>query len=523
MSVLTSIRREGPRRTPGVERTTTGVRRGLVVGLLCSFAMLMLPGLAHAGSERGYDPAFILAAGDDDRAWAITKSVGERDQPYTLFHLPPAEPSGDRLGALRRVAGLAAAPDAITARNDALVLVFPPTTGDTPLRRVREFRVQETPTGVEFIGSAIVLPHLPGRGTLLGVADTGERLHALLATEGVTRLYLLEGSGWTETALPEAIASAADARLASTPSDVAVLTTTDDETLLWRHTSLDDQWSSTPLEPLPGAQRVMLAGGRLLQVAALEDGFQVLERARGVALPDGTVASTDARTFRVEGVPATAAVTPARGDLAFLWPEGEETMRVNLRIVDAQGQTLYDDFAVMRGPVSPADVQALAIAMLWLCIVVLVFVIRTGGEREPVMPEAFALATPFKRAVAWLIDLVPGFVIVALVWPELQAAPQGLFEAAGPGGPWPLAIIVAQATIVGTIGEALAGRTLGKLLLNMRTIDYDGNKPNWWLAFSRNVVRFFVPPVAAFSVINPTMAHPQSFQTLVVVKRREVT
>ncbi|MEM1424819.1 MAG: RDD family protein [Planctomycetota bacterium] len=171
-----------------------------------------------------------------------------------------------------------------------------------------------------------------------------------------------------------------------------------------------------------------------------------------------------------------------------------------------------------RGPVSPGDIQALALVMVAICLMVLVFVVRPGQEREPFLPEGYALATPLRRCVGWCIDALPGVLLALAVWPELLGEPGTFFSTRGPGGPLPWGIAAAVLVVQGTVCEALFGRTLGKLAVGTRTITYEGERPTWWMAFSRNVVRGVCPPLAVLSAMNPSMVHPQSFQTLVVVR-----
>ncbi|GAB4544053.1 MAG: hypothetical protein Tsb0013_00830 [Phycisphaerales bacterium] len=477
-------------------------------GTLIAWLLLLAQTLCAQPAQRGYDPAFIMGASDGERLWIITRSLDERDAPCTVFQAPPdLDP-----GSLRRVTGLAEAPEAVAAIEDSLVCVFAPSGEGSGVRRVRAYRLRTTPGGTMYSEPARILPPLPGDGVLIGTAFAGGDLHALLVREGVPELLRRSGEGWTSVDLPPGWPEGASLALTQGAAAPTVLVHADDVATQWSRT--EDGWTERPVDLAPDERLLMASDGEQLRVLFENEGVRIEAVAQAES---GT--SARASAIEIAGVPEQAVVLPAGEAIAVAWPEGDGTMRVALRVVGRDGSELYAGHAEMRGPVSPTDIQALALAMLAICTLVVVFVVRTGEEREPHLPDGYALASPLRRAIAWLIDLAPGVIGVALIWPDLADLPGTVFGASGPGGPWPLALIVGQLIVLSTVGEATTGRTLGKLLMGLRTMTYDGDHPTWWMAFSRNVVRAMLPPLAVFSALNPTMAHPQSFQTLVVVKR----
>lgn len=463
--------------------------------------------------QTGYAADFVMAAGDQDRAWILTRALDDRERPIVLFHAP------DRLltGSMRLVSQLAGPPEALCAAPDELICVFPPTEATEPLRRVRSYRVVDI-SGRELIEPASPLPPLPGRGLLLDMAYSAGAVTVLMHDD-VHTLRVLEGAAWRLIELPAALSTLTpDAlTLAQDATRATLVERTPDGPRLW--TQADDAWTEDAALSAPPASRVMSVMGRRLIVHEQDT------EPGGRSLVVRRASSDNAdEVFRIE-LPdggSAFAVAPLANTLVVVRPEGDGTTDVLMRVVDLTGAVLYDEPAMLRGPVSASDIQTLALAMAALGVLVVVFIVRPRiVDREPTLPEGWVLATPLRRMFGVVIDLLPGVIAVFVTWPEYLQAPQDTFSSTGVAGPWALGLVVIQLVVLGTIGEALFGRTIGKALTGMRTVDYDGHAPSWWMAFSRNVVRALCPPLAVFSAINPMMPHPASFQTLVLVRRRE--
>lgn len=469
-----------------------------------SALLLALP----ARAERGYDAGFIDGVGDATSLWLVVRALDERPRPYTLFFAPESlEP-----GSLRLVRGLTLAPSLMATTSDGLICVFPGRTeaeeGATPARPLRAFRLRDTPAGVQRVLAPEALAPLNMAGTPVALAEQQGALHVLVRTDDTYELYRLEGNEWEHTDLPDDPrfgAGGATLTLEPDATRVSVLEQRSLSATLWRRG--EDGWTREMIALPAETSRLVSVGGRRVALRRVEAGF-IVHPLDGATEP-----------FLVDPVPENAFAGVFRNTVVFAWPEGEGSMKVRLRAVTLDRVEVFDDHVEMRGPVSPSDVQTLALMMGALCAIVLVFVVRQGDDREPVLSDDIVLATPLRRGLGWLIDLAPGMLASVLIWPELLEMPQGVFMSSGPGGPWPLALIVGQLVVCGTLGDAYFGRSLGKAVLGMRTIRYDGGPPTLWQAFSRNVVRGLIPPVALFNVINPGLPQPAGFQTLVVIAR----
>src|SRR5690606_25870681 len=106
--------------------------------------------------------------------------------------------------------------------------------------------------------------------------------------------------------------------------------------------------------------------------------------------------------------------------------------------------------------------------------------------REVVTPEGVPLqlpaAGPVPRALAWLLDLVVRFGVLALMSPLLAAL-------GGLGRGLYLGLMFLMFWAYPIVLEAWHGRTLGKRALGLRVVARDGAPLGWMPAIVRNLLR----------------------------------
>lgn len=151
------------------------------------------------------------------------------------------------------------------------------------------------------------------------------------------------------------------------------------------------------------------------------------------------------------------------------------------------------------GPASPvplprsSPLAQLQQLQLWLVAIALALAI-VGSYRQRAMmrgagvkPEAIVLAPLGRRAVAGVIDAAPA--ILALVFASIHFNP----NASDPNRPAIFMLIYWCAAIFYivcmTIMEAVAGRSPGKMLMNLRIVGLDGKPAQTGALITRNVLR----------------------------------
>jgi hypothetical protein len=240
------------------------------------------------------------------------------------------------------------------------------------------------------------------------------------------------------------------------------------------------------------------------------------------------------------------------GRLAVLWstqppsaPAASDrraaiTTEVRLaEIAIADGAIVYSGPAIGKGPVSSEELRLLAVAMVAVMALILVFVLRPEEGRTPVnLPKGVALAEPGRRIIASLID----FVLAALITGALTGRSAidlvllvGVFTDAG--GMLGLLLMLGIGFLVSTLSEWLFARSAGKALTGSavavpRIVDMPDPespatkervptlaRPTLWRAAVRNLVKWFLPPVAMMGLSAPDHRHrgDLSAGTIVVI------
>jgi hypothetical protein len=157
------------------------------------------------------------------------------------------------------------------------------------------------------------------------------------------------------------------------------------------------------------------------------------------------------------------------------------------------------------------ELRLLALVLAALIAVIVIFVLRPEAKSPPlILPRGYALAEPGRRIAASVADLVAAMFITGQLtsvslW-ELVTL-RGIFMVGGPGLT-PLLILLLVGYLMTTLGEALAGRSLGKFLLGCEVVrpivqrTSEGEvvpsvqPPGLWRASVRNIVKWTLPPVA---------------------------
>ncbi|MCR9218577.1 MAG: RDD family protein, partial [bacterium] len=136
-----------------------------------------------------------------------------------------------------------------------------------------------------------------------------------------------------------------------------------------------------------------------------------------------------------------------------------------------------------------------------------------------VPPDGFVLAEPARRMLASVIDLLPGMILVSLVWQkpvEWWLSP--LSEIVSSDGSMPIFTLAWATFGYLAIADGVWGRTLGKLLVGCRTVTDDGGSPGLRRGAARSFLKVFCPPLVVVLLLMPYAPAPWSFGTVVVRK-----
>lgn len=214
---------------------------------------------------------------------------------------------------------------------------------------------------------------------------------------------------------------------------------------------------------------------------------------------------------------------------------------IELREVSVlSGQTLFDGPARNFEIISGRSLQLLAAALLVMMVAVILFVVRAEPGKPPELPADLELASPVRRALAWLLD----YAVAALLAAQLLGLPAlslvRLSQIAqmdtallGVG----LAMLLAMAQSVAT--ETFFGRSLGKMAVGLRVYSTaarragpeDGDastpvvtelsEPRVWQVLLRNLIRWTIPAVGLLAMFDGGRRHPGDLlgKTIVLSQR----
>ena len=193
------------------------------------------------------------------------------------------------------------------------------------------------------------------------------------------------------------------------------------------------------------------------------------------------------------------------------------------------GRVLYSGPAVNDGLISTQRYRILSLALVGIMGCVLAFVLRTDSGRPVSIPVGAVPAGFVRRAMAAAIDGLIGAGAAAL----MLGVP--LSEALDPtvvllydASIWPIAVAIAASIVHCTAGEWLAGRSLGKAMVGCSVVSSRGGGEGddvgrlaLWQALTRNLIRWTVPVVGLFALLEPSGRHPGDIAARTIVVRAE--
>jgi hypothetical protein len=222
-----------------------------------------------------------------------------------------------------------------------------------------------------------------------------------------------------------------------------------------------------------------------------------------------------------------AAPLDQTGRVAFVWserPEPGSRQVPNLRVFEVStrtGQVLFDGDAAKQLPISSLDVKILAVFLVCVMLAIVVFVLRPDGARDAlILPKGAALAEPGRRAIAGAIDAVVAIVIAAQIT-RIDVSESLTLDSLirGTTTLWLMLSTIGIGFVLGTLGEWLFGRSLGKALtgcevavpsvskLESGEVLVELKRVAIWRAAVRNLVKWLIPPVAMSGVSSAEGRH----------------
>lgn len=175
------------------------------------------------------------------------------------------------------------------------------------------------------------------------------------------------------------------------------------------------------------------------------------------------------------------------------------------------GRQWYSGPARNPNPITSGDFRIVVAALILLMGMVLFVVLRPNKSPESItLPEDAALAEPTRRFIAGLIDLAAAVIIgsrlAGLDISDLFLLSSWLSDQAM----LTVACIAGFGFVAGTVGEALTGRSLGKLVTGCEVISIlNPEQPDLSLnsAIIRNAIKWGLPPVAVLGLFDPGLRH----------------
>lgn len=501
-------------------------------------AIVALIGAAPARS------AFLPSAGSAEHGW-FALPVGTEGEVTGLYHFPGAiDPGGARVGPriLGTVTNLAVGEDRLIIVQDEIASPPPtlkasdgkkPLPAPTPQRRVMAITIRPglTPGHFEYWPlnrAPESLPSLPDWGRLEDVAMLGPKPFALIAPSDDSpapgsfpekRVLLhLNGLRWESTFLPDDLRPGMRACLLGDASGLWIVQRSGaDSARVWSIGKNGTDWTAEDLESPQGVDLYLVAGGQLIGAdvdGADEVRFWLLRPQGAHPLESAT------------GVSGDRAVFPVGERLYTVWkPEGADPRLQVAVISSVTGASLYAGPVGADPIISGRELQTLAMLLGFVLLTVMIFALRPESAQRPIgaLPEGWSLAGPGLRALAVMIDLVPGLIIGAVVF---RVQPGDMLSAAMLSPDMLMRDVAALLTAIGVtivhsaLSEHLTGCTLGKRLLGLRVVSIDGRRPTLWQATARSALKFLCPPLALFVFLDVMSRHPADVLTGSVVIRR---
>ncbi|MEC9373905.1 MAG: RDD family protein [Planctomycetota bacterium] len=509
-------------------------------------------------------PALALwGAGGAQHAWLLLEGKSSQfpGDSTIIYHIA----ANEEPGTLHRALAAPTPPSRVTAFGPRVVLLYEPKRENgeaTTLRQIRTIAVVSGGMqGVHFYAPPDRLAALPGLtadGGIVDFVDSAIGISALLRLDSADgagaathQFLLLDGAKWRIVELPAELGRDSDLRLVATRDSLGLIEfdpSGSGDSQIWTLQSVEApeesgdaagaeegptataptvaaapaaaEWSSAPTPLADPEARLVGTRYALCEVTRDERGEAVIQMPRGDRLHE---------VARVEDV-AEEYVAMGLGDsivLAWRRSSDEEAAASGVQLAYVSVTTGRIDFtgeAESAPPVSVNDLRFLAVLLGGVVLTVLVFVLkpRAASSKEIRLPDNTAPADTWLRLIGALIDLTPGVIVASQVWGIAPTAVLLLpFEASGPLGVWPVLTALGTMFLHSACGEALGGRTIGKLVLGMRTVSITGGAPTPWQALSRNLVKMLAPPLVLLIPMDPLRRHPGDIVAGTIVVTRK--
>ena len=463
-------------------------------------------------------PSVWRTAGGDIGVW-IARAEAER------FGLLLAQRDEETAG-LRRVRQIGEMPELIVGTPEGPLLFFEARgTGDDRLYPVR-FGDYEDRAGIAVVGTLDASAPLRTTSELVAGVAAGGDVFLILGSADPdlgAQLLVRDRRDWVPVRLPLELADASrdprDLRLLSLESGLSILADGAEagESVLWTLASLSNaesgerlsEWESVTLElDLRGRESFAVGVGDEVLVIAETDGS-----VEGLVLRrQGAI-----RFAMLEGAPMASSVASYGGEL-WLLSDGPDDSIV-ATVLSRDGSVLSEGELSVGTLRRGEDGLLFLLLVAWSVVISAMVLVLPQNRRIRIVvpPEGYALAEPFRRLLAAIIDLVPGAVLVSMVWDKPAAwwlSP--LSEIVSADGSMPIFTLAWATLAYLTLADGLFGRTLGKLLLGCRTVTDAGVAPGLRRGFARSFLKIFCPPLVVVLLLMPYAPAPWSFGTIVV-------
>ncbi len=469
-----------------------------------------------------------VGSGVGEHGWCVYRNtLGQ----LVLVHLPPRTGQGTadvEPGSALAIRPLKVSPHAMATHDAAVFLVFPPTVvNDRPIRRVSTGRAIPTSgaTGVWLFDPASHLnakPSLPGQGTLHNFVAPKGVLHALLETEGVWTLHRLGNDGWNTIELPAG--DTQDRMLIAWDETVLVLSRSSAGTTTAFVRTPGETWDPITIA---GLDRIWDASFVLGHNHELIAGFVDADDALGIHV---LRESSDLLVHTIADPPEEMGTMILDGSNALVLVSripATKDQRSSIRLIEldlTSGRILYDGPPLQQALLNSDAARLLLMMFFAMGSLVVLIVIRPPSDGVFLLPDRCAIAEPFRRFAAMLIDLG---ILSSILAPLFGV---GVFELltgnvlGRPDTGWlALPALLIAGMINSTIWESLLGATPGKLAMQLRVVRAQQGNPKplpMHLALVRNAIKWLLPPVTMLSIVDPGYRHRADVASKAVVTVR---
>jgi len=453
-----------------------------------------------------------VSSGVGQHGWAVYQSTMFR---VLIVHFPPRDP--DSLiepGTVEPFRTLEITPEAIAADGDRLWMVFPPSmiNGES-LRRVSSVRAVPAYGSSGWMVDPPELlnagPMLSGTGSLKRlVSDASGDLYALLKQVDRWSLFSMHSDQWTEQPMPDA--SGSDWRLVRWDSSV-LLAAKDPSGSTLAFELVENEWE--PIE-VPGIGQLWDASFMLGHGRDLVLGMNGTEGSMEIRV---LTAGSDLLVHRIDEAPIEpGAVLLERSNTLVLVSqvpeEGGRSRSVRLIEVDLNdGRGLFDGEPSTPSVFGGAAFRYMLMMFIAIGSVVTLTLVRPAPGGVFLVPDGWTIADPSRRFSAMLIDI---FVLSAVVAPVFGV---GILELATgnvlarPDASWiALPALLLTGAVSSTILESTVGSTVGKKLLQIRVArcaSGPAQRLGLHRVLLRNLIKWFLPPIAMLSIVEPGFRH----------------